>query len=115
MTQAVSIEPSRRVLPITVQITEGTALTTEIDLRGYQLRGIIMPAGWTAANLTFQASDKAGGTFQDVYDDAGTEVVVTAAASRVIGVDKAALRGLNHLKVRSGPSATPVLQSSTES
>jgi hypothetical protein len=48
------------------------------------LCAIDMPADWDAANLTFQASYNTGGTFDDLYDQYGTETSVTAAADRYI-------------------------------
>lgn len=96
----------------TVTIGSGASLSGEVDLEGYKLAAIIMPAAWTAANLTFQASDASAGTFADVYDDAGTEVSVTAAVSRAIGMDAAMpeLAAFRFLKIRSGTTATPVAQ-----
>lgn len=74
---------------------------------------IIMPASWTAADLTFQACATEGGTFQDVYDDDDAEVTVQAAASRYIVLDDAMrsrLSGIRFIKVRSGTTGTPVTQ-----
>lgn len=96
----------------TAVIANGASLSGEIDLQGFSLQAIVMPSAWTAANLTFQASDTSGGTFNNVHDDAGAEVTVTAAASRCIGLDAVAreLDGLRYVKVRSGTSGTPVNQ-----
>ena len=70
-----------------------------------------MPASWTAANLTFQGSDTEAGTYSDLYDDAGTEISVTAAASRtIVGSTLDRVVPLRFLKVRSGTTATPVNQ-----
>ena len=93
-------------------IANGASLSGEIDLEGFKNFAIEMPAAWTAANLTFQAASASGGTFQNVHDDAGTEVVVTAAAARVIGMDavKRELAALRFIKIRSGTTGTPVNQ-----
>lgn len=97
---------------ITATIANAASLSGEIDLEGFKLAAIIMPAAWDAANLTFQASDVSGGTFQNVFDDAGTETTVTAAVSRSIGMDAAMpeLAAFRFLKIRSGTSALPVNQ-----
>jgi hypothetical protein len=96
----------------TVTIAASASVSGEFDLEAYKLVGIIMPSAWTAANLTFQAAPVSGGTFADMYDDAGDEVTVTAAASRAIGADyiAGALAAFRVLKIRSGTSATPVTQ-----
>lgn len=96
----------------TVTIANGEAVSAEIDLEGYILAAIAMPAAWTAANLTFQAATTSGGTFQDLYDDLGTEVVVTAVVSHTIGLNARApeMSSLRFIKVRSGTTGTPVAQ-----
>lgn len=96
----------------TVTIAASASVSGEIDLEAYRLVGVVMPSGWTTAALTFTAASTSGGTFQNVYDDAGDEVTVQAAASRSIGVDYAAgaLAPWRYVKVRSGTSATPVAQ-----
>ncbi len=105
-----------------VTIANGTSLSDEADLTGFQVVAIQMPAAWDAANLTFQArpgkkfattTEKPEETLQNVYDDAGTEVSVTAAASRYIAVTGTKLDALlacGALKVRSGTSGVPVNQ-----
>lgn len=91
-------------------ITSGVSLSTAVNIDPYRLVGIAMPATWTAANLTFQASHDNGTTYNNLYDDLGTEMTVTAAASRYITLDPAVFAGINYLKVRSGTSGTPVNQ-----
>lgn len=97
------------------KILNGASLSAEVDLRGGTIVGIQMPAAWTAANITFQGACRTSlevtPVFQDVYDDGGTEVVVTAAAARFINIvapfDGTSLR---YIKVRSGTSAAAVAQ-----
>jgi hypothetical protein len=104
---------SQYSIPVEVSIAESGSLSGEVDLRGYELDAVLMPAAWTAANLTFQAAEASGGTFRDVHDDTGTEVTVTAAAARAIpiGTVTKRLNGLQFLKVRSGTSGSAVTQS----
>ncbi len=93
----------------TVTIVNATSLSAVLDLEGRTIAGVLMPAAWTAANLTFQGADLSAGTFADVNDNAGAEVAVTAAAAKMItGFSK--LDGLRFIKVRSGTSAVPVNQ-----
>lgn len=101
---------NRPLLAVTIAATE--SLSAEIDLRGYEVVAIHMPAAWTAANLTFQAATQPGGTYADVHDDEGAEITVTAAAGHVvtIGIDLKKMRGLNFIRVRSGTSGTAVAQ-----
>jgi hypothetical protein len=98
----------------TVTVANGaTGLSAAVDLTGLQILQLQMPATWVAANLTFQTSDTETGTFQDLYDDAGTEVTVTVSAqARNIAIDVNALKlaGLTWVKFRSGTAATPVNQ-----
>lgn len=100
------------VLTKTAIILNAASLSGEVDIEGFKIVAIEIPAAWTAANLTFQAASAPGGTFKNVFDDAGVEVTVTAAADRIIGLDDKLpeLAALRHLKVRSGTSAVPVNQ-----
>lgn len=84
-------------------------LSTVYQLPGEQIVvNVIMPAAWTSGNLTFQGS-RDGITFNNLYDDEGNELTVTAAASRYIaGALK--LAGIRYLKIRSGTSAATVPQ-----
>lgn len=91
-----------------VTIANGASLSGAAFVGG-RLSAIIMPAAWTAANLTFQGSED-DSTYNDLYDDAGTEYVVTAGASRYIVLDPLAFVGVDFVKIRSGTSATPVNQ-----
>ena len=76
---------------------------------GHYLAAIVMPAAWTAADLTFQASP-AGTTYNNLYDDNGNEVTVTAAASRFILLPPAEWYAMPFLKIRSGTSGAAVNQ-----
>ena len=101
-----------RIFTRTVTIASGQSLGNAIDLEGAEVFALHMPAAWTTANLTLQAAATSGGTYQDVYDDLGSEVVITAVAARAIAVDANALKlaGLQFIKLRSGTTGTPVAQ-----
>ena len=98
------------VKKFTIIINE--ALSAAVNIQGLVLIGIVMPADWTAANITFQGSlDNV--TFNDVYDEDGVEIAWTgASASRVLlqTGTQPLLGGLSYLKIRSGVTATPVNQ-----
>lgn len=110
--------------PITykeVVIANGAALSDEADVGAYRILAIQMPASWTTANLTFKGRPGSAAdvlshpndVLQDVYDDAGNEVTVLAAAGRYISLTANkldALLGVGALKVRSGTTGTPVNQ-----
>lgn len=89
-------------------ILSGQSLSDALDLKGRILTGVFLPAAWTAANLTFQASPD-GGTYYDAWDQA-LEITVSAAASRFVAIDAQLFLGVRFLKVRSGTSGTPVAQ-----
>ena len=96
---------------VAVTIASGASLSAEVDLESRILCAIDMPADWDAANLTFQASYNTGGTFDNLYDQYGTEKTVTAAADRYISLDDPAFwLGVRYLKVRSGTAASAVNQ-----
>lgn len=98
------------VVQSTATILSGASLSGAIDLGPNRAFAIVMPASWTTANLTFQGSAD-GITYNNLYDDTGTEVSVTAAASQYIVVSSPAkLLGVRWIKVRSGTSGTPVNQ-----
>jgi hypothetical protein len=94
----------------TATISQGAALSSDIVLDSYELVAVIMPAEWTAANLTVQVVH--AGREVNVYDDAGTEVTLTAAANRMILLNTLTkqLRGQQTIRLRSGTSGTPVNQ-----
>ncbi len=90
-------------------IANAASLSAAVDLSGAGVLRILMPASWTAANVTFQVSQD-NSTFYDLYDRSGNEVVVTAAASRAIIMVPSDFAGFRYLKIRSGTSGTPVAQ-----
>lgn len=91
-------------------IASGQSISSEIDLGSRAIiLGIIMPNVWTTASLTFQAGET--GDLKNLYDETGTEVTVSADASRVIRFKNITpWTGVRYLKVRSGTSSTPVTQ-----
>ncbi len=70
---------------------------------------IIMPAAWTAADITFQSVD-ASGTARNMYTSANAELQFNVAASRHIIIDPANFKSAAVIRVRSGTSGVPVNQ-----
>lgn len=92
-----------------VVIASAASLSGAVDLGSSRLARIAMPATWTAANLTFSVSYD-GTTFSNLYDAAGVEYTVQAAASREIIVPLTDFIGVQRMKVRSGTAAAAVVQ-----
>lgn len=101
------VQPLRDTLDVV--IASGGSLSPVVDLGSLTPLGIVMPAAWDAAGLTFMVSAD-GTTFYDLYDDAATEVAVAADASRVVRLDPANWAGFRYIKIRSGTTGSPVNQ-----
>lgn len=97
----------------TATIAAGQSLSAEVALGEKTLVGIVVPSGWTAANLTFQGTPD-DLNFYELYNYAGSEltVMVPVTTGCLIAVDPAQWRGITGIKVRSGTSASPVDQAS---
>lgn len=92
-----------------VTISSGASLSTVIPLVGYLVVGVIMPAAWTAATLTFQAT-RDDAAFFDVYSDTAEKSMTAAGANRHIIVLPEDFAGMHTIRLRSGTSAAPVNQ-----
>lgn len=99
---------------LAVAIASAGSLSGAASLLGLSLCGIVMPASWTTANLTFQVS-RDGTTFVNLYDKSGNEYTVTAAASRGIIVPWEDFALWRYVKVRSGTAGAPVAQDAARS
>lgn len=103
---------------VSVTIPNGTALSSEAQTGAMRLVGIIMPAAWTAAGLTFQAVvDENTGepkvpVWGEVQDSAGGDVTVAApgAGEYMALADTFPAIALGRIRVRSGTSGVPVNQ-----
>lgn len=96
-----------------VTIANGASLSAPVNLGANILCAIQVPASWTAAALTFQASDDSGATWQSIYDSTGTEVTIPQSAAppgQRVSINSSAFVGVDYLKVRSGTTASPVNQ-----
>lgn len=91
------------------EIAAGQAISAAVPLGEKTLVGILVPANWTAASLSFQASiDDVN--FFELVDGAGNPMSFTVAAGQIVAVDPTKWRGVTSVKVRSGTSAVPVNQ-----
>lgn len=93
----------------TATIANGASLSDAVNMQGGRLCAIVMPADWTAADLTFMGSAD-GATFYNLYDADDAEITVQASDDRYILLDGGRWLGVRNLKVRSGTSAAAVNQ-----
>lgn len=93
----------------TVTIANGASLSGALNLENRTAVAIIMPAAWTAASITFQASVD-GTNYYNVYTTSA-ELSATVAASYFVVLPKTTgLEAVRYIKIRSGTSGTPVNQ-----
>jgi hypothetical protein len=94
-------------------IAASGSLSAAVPMGADTLVGIWMPGTWVSASLTFQVSPDGGTTWVELYNDSGSAVTITGAANQFIALvtnANYAWRGINMLKVRSGTSGSPVVQ-----
>ena len=99
-----------RQTPVTI-LTGAALSSVSADMRNEQLVGIIMPAAWDAAALTFQGSVD-GITWGNVFTATGELSFPSAdvAAGNLLAFDIHMTPAIRFVKVRSGVAATPVNQ-----
>ena len=85
------------------------SISDSVDLKGGRLCGILMPAAWTAATVSFEGSDDDSSFFE--VGDGTAEISLTAAAGWIISIPDGTLDGCGkYVKIRSGTSVAPVNQ-----
>jgi hypothetical protein len=91
----------------TVEIAINEALSGVIDLRGY-LGGLRlhMPGTWTSASIGIKEAPTSTGTYNPLYDENGSLIEFSAAASRVIRVEPKYLFGAQYIKLWSQNSGS---------
>jgi hypothetical protein len=97
----------------TVTIANGASLSDGIDLGSSALAGILMPAAWTAAGLSFAVSTSLAGTYVPLWNSFGAEYIIASAsavASQHIVIPLVDFAGIQFIKVRSGTAAAAVNQ-----
>lgn len=95
---------------LTVTLASGSSLTEAINLGGLRLFGLVLPATWTAADLTFQVSTDGGSTWANLYEQDGTEVIASGKTSGCLTVHPSVFAAFQYIRIRSGTSAVPVSQ-----
>lgn len=107
--------PAQAAYQVAVTIANGAALSSAGNLTAYVQQGktrtvgLLMPAAWTAANITLQASEN-GSTFYNVWSGGSEYTLTNTDASQYVVIPANDLIGANYLKVRSGTSGSPVNQ-----
>lgn len=109
------------VAVITTEIPANQSLSGAVDLGAGSILAIKLPDNFPTTTLTFQSKaefsehniNNANLIEQDwdnVYDDAGTEISVTVAANRIVVVGTATknLGACRYLRVRCGTAAAPL-------
>lgn len=86
----------RKVFDTTIPAAGTTS--AEVDLDSFDLVGVIVPAVWTAADLTFQvkAGDEA---FADLYSSAGVAITASVAAEKYHALDPVLFAGADEVRV----------------
>lgn len=112
---ATTVAPLGNTVNVPVTIGAGASLSGAVDLGNKRLLGIeIDPAGWTAADLSLQASPDNVLAFGEVTDGvAGTPLLIkgTGGAGAIVALNTPVqLAGIRFLKLRSGTAAVPVVQ-----
>lgn len=105
--------PSREV--IQVSIPNGTSVSNVVTVGSGEIVGIIMPAAWTAADITFESTLLDGTTFGQVFDDANAAIKATSpAAGAIVNFRRGtAPRFVGPFRLRSGTVAAAVNQGGT--
>lgn len=102
---------ARRV--VTATVADGQSQSGAVIVEGYRVVGIETPATMDGTAMTFHATtnktDHAADTFVQVFDDAGSALSITIAASQYILLSSEAsedLSGAFSLKVTTAPGQT---------
>src|ERR1035438_84410 len=98
-----------------VAIAAGASLSNAGNTSDKVLCALIIPAAWTTAAITFQVSDDAGVTWNQLTDDQGNAITITAAAITAalalsttphMSMDPSNFASVDFLKVQSGVVGT---------
>jgi hypothetical protein len=87
----------------------GESLSEGVDCSAGTIVRITVPQEFTDANLTFQVSSN-GDLYNDLYDDQGEVITVTAQPDSSIVIHGAWVRSIGWLKLRSGTREHPIEQ-----
>jgi hypothetical protein len=90
-------------------IPRGESLSEGVDCSAGDIVRITVPQEFTEANLTFQVSSN-GELYNDLFDDQGEEIMITAEPDTGIVIEGRWVRSLAFVKLRSGSRDHPVNQ-----
>jgi hypothetical protein len=90
-------------------IARGESLSDGIDCSSGEIVRITVPQEFTEANMTFQVSTD-GNFFNDLFDDEGSEITITATPDSAIYISRRWVRSVAYIKFRSGSRDAPVVQ-----
>ena len=83
-----------------VTIANADTKSDPIHCKNADLVGLLMPAAFTGASVSFETSNTSDGTFSPVYDSAGVLVSATAGTNRIITLPPSATAAfLGYVKV----------------
>lgn len=101
----------QQISVVKVTIASGQSLSPAVELTTEQLVGVQLPAGWTAADMTFQGSYD-GVTYGDVFTQTGEYKIPSAslAASQHVILSPVDTASFRFVKVRSGVTGAAVAQ-----
>lgn len=83
-----------------VAIASGQTVSAAVNLKGYRVEGLELPAAFTGTSISFQVSSD-GATFQPHYDTANALVSMTVAQGRSYSLP-ASLAAWPYFKIVSG-------------
>lgn len=102
--------------PLTTEdaaIANGDSLSGAVELAEGQLVGLLMPAAWTDAALSFDVSYD-GVTYAPLYNQNGevrvSSTSVSTAERRFLALDPVDFLGAKYVKIRSGLNGAAVAQ-----
>lgn len=93
-----------KVTSVVATVANAAALSDVIDIRGYQVTGIVIPAEFDGTTIGFQVSAD-GVTYQVLYDMNGDIISLTVSASRSYAL-WSELSGWAYIKVTTGTNQT---------
>ena len=101
--------PHPQITELECTILINTSISDSVDLEGARLVGILMPAVWDAATVSFEGSDDDSSFFE--VGDGTAEISLTAAGGWIVAIPRGTLDGVGKfVKIRSGTSVAPVNQ-----
>jgi len=83
-----------------IVIASSTTVSAAIDLFGNRLVGFIIPATFTGASFTIQASVD-NTNFHDLYDESGNAISITATDGKMLLFEQLGMECFRYMKITS--------------